>query len=170
MSLKPITGLVTWLEPQTRKVLYSNWWLWLGILLPAVVLSLAYWQRNYQDKMTTDRSFARSQKADQKARLQLHEALKYADTGKTKEAYHVLEKAIMGFISDRLALAEAGLSIQEYVNALKKHNVNEDLVKNVRMLLTKCDTINYAPDSSADLLKSHVALAESILKKLRKEI
>jgi hypothetical protein len=169
LSLKPITGLATWTTPKS-KVLYRFWWLWLGILLPVVVLSVAYWQRTYRDKMATDRSFARSKGAVQKARMQLNQALEYADNEQTKQAYNSLQKAIMGFISDRLGMAEAGLSIEEYVEALKAHNVNEDLVKNVRMLLKKCDTINYAPDSSTDLLKSHVGLAKSILKKLKKEV
>jgi hypothetical protein len=169
LSLKPITGLAIWVEPKA-KVLYRYWWLWLGIALPALVLSLAYWQRTYRDKMTTDRLFARSQGAGQKARRQFDQALEYANNGQTKEAYHTLQKVLMGFISDRLSLAEAGLSIEDYIKALRGHNVNEDLVKNIRMLLIKCDTINYAPDSSVELLKSHVNLAERILKKLRKEI
>jgi hypothetical protein len=169
LSLKPITGLAIWVEHEP-KALYHYWWLWLGIALPAIVLSLAYWQRTYHDKMTTDRFFARSKGASQKARGQLGLALEYADNGQTKEAYHTLQKVLMGFISDRLSLAEAGLSIEDYVSALREHNVNEDLVKNIRMLLIKCDTVNYAPDSSVELLKSHVNLAESILKKLRKEI
>jgi hypothetical protein len=120
--------------------------------------------------MNTDRTFARSQKAARKARERLGEALDYAENDQARGAYNALQKAIEGFISDRLGLPEAGLSIQQYVSALEEHDVNAELVKNVRMLLNKCATINYAPDSSPDLLKSHVGLGESIIEKLKKEL
>ena len=80
----------------------------------------------------------------------------------------MLQKALTGFISDRLALPEAGLSNQEYVKALEEHDIDKNLVKNVRMLLDKCASISYAPDTSHAYLKSHVGLAESTLEKLKK--
>jgi hypothetical protein len=168
-SLKPITGLVSWITPES-KALYDNWWLWLGVLLPALVFGLAYWRRSYQYKMNTDHTFARSQKADRKAGERLDKALGDAENNQVKEAYSALQKAVEGFISDRLGLPEAGLSIEQYVAALEEHGVNAELTKNVRMLLNKCATINYAPDNSPDLLKSHVGLGESIIKKLKKEL
>jgi hypothetical protein len=168
-TLKPVLGLATWITPESKQP-YRYWWLWVGLFIPALVFALAYWQQSYQLKMKTNDAFARSKNAAQKARTRLDEALEYARNSQTKQAYNALQKALMGFISDRLALPEAGLSIAQYVDALEAHNVNKDLIKNVQMLLNKCDTINYAPESSADLLKSHVGLAESIIQKLKKEL
>jgi len=168
-SLEPITGLASWVSPHSQ-LLYRYWWFWAGMFIPLAVLALAYWQRSYRYKMNTDRAFARSQKAVQKARGRLDEALENAENGETKQAYNSLQKAIEGFISDRLGLPEAGLSIEQYVSALEEQKVNAELVKNVRMLLNKCATINYAPDRTAELLKSHVGLGESIINKLRKEL
>lgn len=80
----------------------------------------------------------------------------------------MLQKAITGFISDRLNLSEAGLSNKDYVSALEEQKVDEELVKNVRMLLDKCASISYAPSVSHSYLKSHVGLAQSTLDKLKK--
>lgn len=168
-SLQPITGLASWVSP-TSKSLSDYWWFWLGLILPGLALALAYWRKSYQDKMKTDRNFARSQHAVQKAQERLNQAMEHSRKGDTTEAYNKLQKAITGFIGDRLGLPEAGLSIEQYVSALQEHNVNEDLVKNVRMLLNKCATINYAPDTSESYVKSHVGLAESIIEKLKKEL
>lgn len=169
LSLQPVTGLASWVTPGAE-TLTGRWWFWAGLLLPALLLGIAYWRKTYRHKMNTDRTFARAQQADEKARGRLDEALAHSEQGETKAAYNALQKALAGYISDRLGLPEAGLSIEQYIAALEEHNVNKDLIKNVRMLLNKCATINYAPDSSQDYLKSHVGLAESIIQKLKKEL
>lgn len=168
-SLQPITGLATWVSPG-EPTLWNLWWLWAGLLIPLAALAVAYWQKTYRERMSTDRTFARSQKAVELAKERLQEALDHSENSRIKEAYNALQKALTGFISDRLGLPEAGLSIEQYVSTLEEHNVNTDLVKNVRMLLNKCATINYAPNASHDYLKSHVGLAQSIIDKLKKEL
>ena len=118
--------------------------------------------------METDTAFARSVKASEKAQQRLEDAVDVSEQGDIKQAYNLLQKAITGFISDRLNMPEAGLSNQDYIEALKKQDIEENLVKNVRMLLEKCATISYAPDTTHAYLKSHVGLAESTLEKLQK--
>jgi len=165
--VQPITGLATWITPTTT-TLFAHWWLWVGIALPLIVLGIAYWQKSYAEKMSTDKAFARAQKASEKAHERLDEAIKLSEEGNIKQAYNMLQKALTGFISDRLTLPEAGLSNQKYVEALEQHDIEKNLVKNVRMLLDKCASISYAPNTSHDYLKSHVGLAESTLDKLKK--
>ncbi len=167
--IAPVTGLVNW-SSSGKKVLIHYWWFWAGLLLPLLGLMLGYWRKTYNEKMSGNYNFARSQQAVDVANDRLQQSLDHADNGHLKEAYNNLQKALTGFIGDKLGMAEAGLSIEQYVEALKERNVNNDLIKNVHMLLNKSATVNYAPDMSSDYLKSHVGLAESIIKKLRKEL
>lgn len=168
-AVKPITGLATWTTPDQRS-LAGRWWFWAGLLLPLAVLGVGYWQKSYIDKMTNNTAFARATKASEKADERLALALKKSEEGNIKEAYNLLNKALTGFIGDKLNLPEAGLSIQSYASALQDKGVDMNLIKNVRMLLDKCATISYAPDTSHSYLKSHVGLAESIIEKLKKEL
>lgn len=163
----PITGLATWVSPEPADFV-ANWWFWAGIIFPLVVLAVAYWQKSFIEKMNTDRAFARSQQASETASQRLSKAIELSEEGHVKQAYNTLQKALTGFISDRLTLSEAGLSNQDYVQALEEHNVDKNLVKNVRMLLDKCASISYAPETSHEYLKSHVGLAQSTLEKLKK--
>lgn len=165
--VKPITGLASWVTP-TPGDFMANWWFWAGIVIPMIMLGGAYWQKSFLEKMNTDHAFARSQRASDKASERLDKAINISEQGQIKEAYSLLQKAITGFISDRLTLPEAGLSNQEYVKALEEKNVDKNLVKNVRMLLDKCASISYAPETSHSYLKSHVGLAQSTLDKLKK--
>ncbi len=165
--VRPITGLASWVSPAPSDFV-SNWWFWVGMIFPLALLAGAYWQKSFVEKMTTDRAFARSHKASEKAAQRLDEAIKLSEQGNVKQAYSMLQKALTGFISDRLTLSEAGLSNQQYIQALKEHDVDENLVKNVRLLLDKCASISYAPETSHSYLKSHVGLAQSTLDKLKK--
>jgi hypothetical protein len=165
--VSPVTGLVSWDTPASVDFL-TAWWFWVGIILPMVIIGVGYWQKSYIEKMNTDRAFARSKRASDRASDRLEDAISLSEKGNIKQAYNLLQKALTGFISDRLNLPEAGLSNEEYVKALKKQDIDENLIKNVRMLLEKCASISYAPDTSHAYLKSHVGLAQSTLDKLKK--
>jgi len=165
--VKPIMGLASWITPASANLL-SHWWLWAGLILPIIILGVAYRQKSFVEKMNTDKAFARSRRASDNASQRLDKAITLSKEGNIKAAYNMLQKALTGFISDRLNLPEAGLSNKEYVDALKEQEVDENLVKNVRMLLDKCASISYAPDTSHAYLKSHVGLAQSTLDKLKK--
>lgn len=168
-SVKPVTGLASWTSDSST-ALAGRWWFWTGIFFPALVLGIAYWQKTYRDKMTNNTAFARSKRASSIAEERLEKAMERSEEGHIRDAYNLLQKALTGFISDKLNLPEAGLSNQSYISALQDQGVDMELLKNIRMLLDKCATISYAPDSSHDYLKSHVGLAKSILEKLKKEL
>lgn len=170
-DIKPVTGLATWVTPDRRTPsLFGFWWFWAGLLVPAIVVAVAYWQKTYHEKMSTDRFFARSKKAMDKAEEHLEDALSKSESGNIKEAYYSLHKALTGFIGDKLGLPEAGLSDKQYISHLEKNDMDPELVKNVKMLLDKCSSISYAPETSHEYLKSHVGLAEKIISQLKKEL
>lgn len=169
LPVSPVTGLASWVSISPEPVsLLSLWWFWAGIILPILLFGVAYRQKSFISKMQTDIAFARSVQASEKAEKRLNEAIDRSEQGHIKQAYGLLQKAITGFISDRLNMPEAGLSNQEYVDALKEKGIEKNLVKNVRMLLDKCASISYAPNTTHEYLKSHVGLAKSTLEKLQK--
>ncbi|WP_372636810.1 BatD family protein [Fodinibius sp.] len=167
LPVSPVTGLASWTTLEDTSLI-SYWWFWAGLLIPLCLLALAYWQKSYFDRMTNDRAFARSQKASDTAADRLDQAVELSEQGHIKQAYNMLQKAITGFIGDRLNLPEAGLSNEDYLQALKKNDIDAELVKNIRMLLDKCASISYAPEATHEYLKSHVGLAQSTLEKLKK--
>lgn len=168
-DLAPTTGLARWMTP-TDPNPYRQWWLWAGLIFPLLILGGAYWRKKYLEKIQNDTAFARSKKADHIANTKLQQAIKVSEKGDVKEAYSLLHKALTGFIADRVNLPKAGLSNSDYVEVLKKRNADPNLVKNVEMLLEKCATISYAPNTTHEYLRSHVGLTQSILNKLKKEL
>jgi len=170
-TIQPVTGLATWIDPnEGPSSLWRYWWFWLGLIVPAAAIAVAYWQKSYQEKMSSDRYFARAQQAREKADERLQEALSKSDAGDLKAAYSSLHKALTGYIGDKMGLPEAGLSDKEYLAHLQDKGVDPEQIKNVRMLLDKCSSISYAPETSHEYLKSHVGLAEKIISQLKREL
>ena len=120
--------------------------------------------------MNTDVFFARSQKALDKAKTKMDEAYSSAEDGDIKEAYGALHRALSGYIGDRLGLPEAGLSDEEYLQALKDHNVDSQVPEKLYALLDKCSTIRYAPMTSIEDLADDITEAKKLLGKLKKNV
>ncbi|MDX1617570.1 MAG: BatD family protein [Balneolaceae bacterium] len=170
-AIRPVTGLATWITPDDGPgSLLGYWWFWAGVAIPVIAVAVGYWQKTYREKMSTDYYFARSQKALDTADERLQSALSHSESGDLKRAYSTLHKALTGYIGDKMGLPEAGLSDQQYLSHLKEEEVSPELIRNVRMLLDKCSSISYAPETSHDYLKSHVGLAEKIIHQLKKEL
>lgn len=170
-NIQPVTGLASWTAPASApSSLFTVWWFWAGLVFPAILVFVAYRWKSYRDKMNTDRYFARSQKALDKAKERLEDVISQSENGDIKGAYNSLYKVLTGFIGDKLGLPEAGLSDREYIAKLEEHNLSPELIKNVRLLLDKCSSISYAPETSHEYLKSHVGLAEKILNQLKREL
>lgn len=169
-DIKPVTGLATWIAPQRNRPLISYWWLWAGLVVPVIVIVIGYWQKTFREKLKSDQDFARARKAFDKAEERLQKAISESKAGDIKTAYNALHKALTGYIGDKLGLPQAGLSDQQFISHLKQKELDPELIKNVRMLLDKCSTISYAPETSHEYLKSHVGLAERILNQLKKQL
>lgn len=171
-DLQPVTGLASWTSPgsSSNSSLLNFWWFWGGLAFPVILVFVAYRWKRFQEKISSDSHFARSRKALDKAKERLDEVILQSENGDIKGAYNTLHKALTGYIGDKLGLPEAGLSDKEYIAKLREHGVDHEVVKNVRMLLDKCASISYAPDSSHEYLKSHVDLAEKILNQLKKDL
>lgn len=170
-NVRPVTGLASWVtSDQENSSLVGYWWFWIGLLLPVIVAAIGYWQKTFHEKMSSDRNFARARKAFDKAEERLQEAISESEKEDIKSAYYLLYKALTGYIGDKLGLPEAGLHDEQYIEQLEQREMDPEMIKNVKMLLDKCSTISYAPQTSHEYLKSHVGLAEKILNQLKREL
>ncbi|GAB5410237.1 MAG: BatD family protein [Balneolaceae bacterium] len=162
-NVKPITGLANWVERKDAP-LHSKPWIWLLLISPLIVLGGAFALKTYQDKMNSDGAFARSQKAKEKGLEELKNAIGQTDL---KIGYNHIQKALNQFISDKLNLPLAGLSIQQLTEALEKR-IGSTVSGEVKRLLDKCDTIAYAPNASIEGLESDIKKAEELIKQIGK--
>lgn len=163
-EVKPITGLANW-TTTTPSPLYQKTWVWVLIFFPLFLTAGAYGYKKYQDRMQNDTAFARSRTASDKAAKTLSEA---GNSDSIKQGYHLIEKALVQFITDKLNLPPAGLSNQDIIREIEKLGDTE-ITTELKRLLTKCETISYAPNATQASLNSDIEKTKSLLKKVGKK-
>ncbi len=167
LDVKPVKGLTTW-EIRSEKRLVESFYSWFLLALPIIVMGLGYVISNRKFKMENDVDFARSQHAFKKA-ISILEEVDF-NTAKVKDGYASIHKSLTGFIADKLALGEGTLSDKVYIDHLSKASINNELLKNIKQLLTTCSTISYIPNASSETLQDDLEMAKSIINQLKKEL
>ena len=114
--------------------------------------------------MDTDTAFARSRTAADKASQTLSEADKSTDI---KQGYHLIEKALIQYITDKLNLPPAGLSHTDIIKEIEQRSDAETIAE-LKRLLTKCETIAYAPNATQKTLTSDIEKSKALIKKVGK--
>jgi len=160
-EVQPITGLANW-TPSGSSPLHQKGWVWMLLVLPVFSLGVAFVVKTYNDRMNNDSAFARSQKAKEKALDELGIA---EQTGDIKAGYYHIDKALVQFVSDKLNLAKAGLSVEELAGALDERTDSETS-KELKRLLDKCETIAYAPNTSQEGLQTDIERTKELIKKI----
>jgi hypothetical protein len=166
-SKEIITGLARWRPLRTQAIYDNNLWFWLGILSPGMIFGLGFAYFSYSNRMSTDIAFSRSKKASKMAAKWFAEAEKQANNGDIKAAYGSIHKAMAGYIGDRLNLATAGLSDEQYREALLANKTDELVANEIHALLTTCSTIRYAPLTDQATFEADIKRAKSLLQNVR---
>ena len=165
LDVKPVKGLASWVSTSYTP-LYERGIVWMLIGTPPFLLLLAFGYKTYLEKMSSDVGFARSQKAKSKADNILGDAAK---SDNVKEGYHLIQQALNQFITDKLNLPEAGLSSDALVTELQA-KTNDAPVQELKKLLTKCETIAYAPGTSQQDLSDDIETANLLIRQISKAL
>lgn len=170
IRLRPVTGLAVWSNSAPSRPVFRSVWFWLLLLLPGVAVVAALKQRRLMTRLQSDKDFARSHYAHERAEARLKEARELVHSGEAKEIYNTLHKAITGFIMDKTALPEAGLSDTEIIEALKQKGLDAETMKLLIRSLGKCATISYAPSGDRSDFRTDIINAEKLIEELREQL
>ncbi len=140
----PLIDGASWTRTD-RRPLHRNPWTYVLLLLPALALgALALYQRHTR-RLATDVSYARNRRAHPMARKHLREAETLLRKKEPRAFYAELERAVLGFIGNRLNIAETGLTRPQLDERLARAGIPDDLRQDLRQLLEECDRIRFAP-------------------------
>ncbi len=162
-DVKPITGLAQWTSRKATP-LHQRTLVWIMIFFPILLTAGAFGYKKYHDRMNTDTAFARSRSARERTNKILSEAEQTTDI---KLGYHLIEKTLVQFITDKLNLPPAGLSHNDLILHVEKLGDTETTTE-LKRLLTKCETIAYAPNTSQEALDKDLQKTRDLIKKIGK--
>ena len=122
---------------------------WIVALLPLVALLGALGLRTHWDRLEGDVAYARGRRAGRVAKKRLGEARRVMAQGDARAFYAEVERALRGFLADKLNVAEAGF-MSEFAEAeLRRRGVPVVATKKYFGCLSECDRARFAPPSSS---------------------
>jgi hypothetical protein len=166
-SKEILTGSANWTSLRMRRIYEQNPMFWIALMSPIMIFGMGYVYHSYTNRMSTDIAFSRSKKATKVAAQWFSEAEKQASSGDIKAAYGSIHKAMAGYIGDRLNLPPAGLSDDQYRDALLEGKTEQAVADEIFTLLTTCSTIRYAPVTDQTIFDADLKRAKDLLQNVR---
>ena len=84
-----------------------------------------------------------------------------------KASYAEMQKALIGYIADRLHIPETGQDEDIYIEELVKKGMEPEDIKQLNFLLQKCSTIRFAPLTSMQDFQNDFQIAQKLYKSIR---
>ncbi len=142
---------------------------WIIIIFPLLSLSGALVYRRHLDRLQADVAYARGRRASRFVRKRLSRARLLLSISTQKEFYAEIGKALMGYIGDRLNIAEAGMITENVQNMLRKRGVKEEIIENYFECLKTCDLKRFSPvESDESEMRELLKKAEQAITQLEK--
>lgn len=116
--------------------------------LPLAMFFLFIFWRRKQIELNRNKTLLRNRKATKIARKRLSAAAKYLKSGSGDKFYEETERALWGYISDKLNIPASELSAENASQSLLAHGVTEEIVSETLNTLEKCEYARYAPDAA----------------------
>jgi hypothetical protein len=141
----------------------SGFWIASAVPLFAVLL-LVGWKRR-SDKLAGNVTLLRYQKAQKVAKNRLKTAAKLMTANQHKEFYTELSLALFGYLEDKLHIPKAEFTIERASDQLRKRNVPEELISDLKKSAEKCEFVRFAPgaEKSGAMKEMYDVLADVII-------
>jgi len=122
------------------------------------------WKRKY-DKLHGNVELLRFQKSQKIAKTRLKTAKKLMDSKNYKEFYTELSNALFGYLEDKLHIPKSEFTIERTSEELRKRNITEELIAELKTGAEKCEFIRFAPgaEKSAAMQEMYNQISDIII-------
>jgi hypothetical protein len=127
---------------------YKNWWFYLSITLPILLLGIAWIYRNHLEKMSSNIQYARSRRAHKQAHHHLKQAKSFLKSEKKANFYSAISNSLLGYVADKTNRPTAGILREEVQDLLKSIDVEKSLQKDYFQCLDEADFRRFAPGNA----------------------
>ena len=147
LPIDDIAGILTtasWASADDRP-LHESPWPYVLLLFPPLALAGLYVFERRARRLAHDTQFARGRIAHPLAKKHLRKADALLKENEPGLFYEEIERAVMGFIGNRLNVAELGLTRSELDARLAHVGVTDQIRATLTGLLAECDQAQFAP-------------------------
>lgn len=122
---------------------------WIVALLPLVAVAGAAGLRRHSDRLEGDVAYARGRRAGRVAKKRLGHARALLSEGEARDFYAEVERALRGFLADKLNVSEAGFMSDDAESELRERGVPRDVAGEYLECLGVCDRARFAPEGAS---------------------
>lgn len=149
----------------------GTWYYWLFLLIPPVGLLLFYFWYTRKQKIKSDAGLMKNRRATKLAQKRLKTAKKLKEENKQKAFYEEINRAILGYFSDRFNIPYAEINRNNITLKLEKNNVKKEHIEQSTRLMDECDFARFAPTASQEDNKDTIYQnALTLISQIEKEI
>lgn len=164
-----MAGAVSWQKASFSQPLRQNPLVWVALILPLLALGGLFMYRKQTDRIETDVEYARRRQADSVAKKHLKTASRLLEQQQPKSFYEEISRAILGFIGNRLNVAEQGLTSQQLDETLAERGVSDSIRSSLMALLRTCDEVRFSPiQPTPETMRQSYQQGETLLNELDK--
>ncbi len=146
-------------------------WFWAVLAAPLLVLGAGLLARKHQDRLEGDVAYARSRGASRAVRRRFGRAHASAGPGASKTFYAEVAKAMMGFLGDRLNIAEAGMISSDIRDRLREKGIPGEITAEYFNCLDACDRVRFSPsDAGESEMKAFLDRAEKAVTQMERAL
>lgn len=140
----PMISTGSWISTETV-ALYRKRWIYFTLVIPLILVGVIYAYHRHVVRITTDKEYARNRMAHPLARKHLKQADLLLKKNQPHLFYEEIERAILGFIGNRLNIAEHGQTREQLDIFLIDLGIGDGTRMELRRLLDECDQARFAP-------------------------
>ncbi len=167
--VSPINTVTAWLTPEDR-ILAGQWWFWVGLITPFFILIGSYQYHQYRQKVLGNTSLQRKSGAYNTARAMLADAKKENQNGNIKEAYALIYRTLLTFITDKLDTRKAGYTEQGIMNLVQPYVDDIRRMDRLEFLLKRCSKIRYTQQTEIESAEEDIDATLGLITYLDKKI
>ncbi|MFH1847067.1 MAG: BatD family protein [Candidatus Omnitrophota bacterium] len=123
---------------------YKNPFFWIINTVLMILLSAYYFVRRKKQRILKDEKYARFLRAPKKARRNLDRAKGYLSKGEILPFYDVIFKTLQEYLGGRFNIPIGNVTVQVIEDRLRPAGCDEDMLKKVRDVFTRCEMARYA--------------------------
>ncbi len=156
---------------KTGKRFNQNILFWLILAAPLLFVGGAVGIRSHLNRLEGDVAYARRRMASPAARKNLSKARSLLKHEIQKEFYAEVDRALTGYLGNRLNIAEAGMISEEVKALLRRRGVRDETVHAFFDCLKTCDMKRFAPlESDETEMKTVLKQAEQAITSIDREL
>jgi len=140
----PLDSGDSWVKIHSTELTRSPW-AYGALFLPMLLLVGVVLVVRNRRILASDSRYARGRRAHPLARKHLKKATSLMSIADAPAFFDEVERAVLGFVGNRLNVPERGLTRNTLNALLEKHHVSDDLRRRLYHLLDTCDRSRFAP-------------------------